>query len=69
MNSKINFIFCSDYFNPNKIDYSFEEEYNAVKEKFPAALFSFEDFLEGKLKLKGDSISGTTVYRGCRASS
>ncbi len=60
----INFIFCSHPLYPRKVDYDYEEEYNAASLEHPCALFSYEDLEMGKLSMYGDDISGLTIYRG-----
>ncbi|MCR5608278.1 MAG: ATP-grasp domain-containing protein [Lachnospiraceae bacterium] len=62
--SNINFIFCNHPLYPRKVDYDYEEEYNAASLELPCALFSYEELEMGKLSLYGDDISGLTIYRG-----
>lgn len=63
-NSRINFLFCSQPFQRKRVDEDFETEYQEAGKNHSCALFSYEDLEDGKLVLKGDSISGLTVYRG-----
>lgn len=62
--SKVSFIFCNHPLYPRKVDEDYEDEYEAARKDFACALFSYEDFMEGKLKLYGEDISGLAIYRG-----
>ncbi|MBD5093229.1 MAG: ATP-grasp domain-containing protein [Subdoligranulum sp.] len=61
---EVNFLFCSHPLDPKQVDEGFEAEYQAAGLDHPCALFSYEDFSEGKLRLSGEKISGLTIYRG-----
>ena len=61
---KINFLFCSNPLDKRLVDDDYANEYNAVKDIFPCALFSYDAFLSGKLSLTKENISGLTIYRG-----
>ena len=60
----VNFLFCSHPLYPRRVDEDYEEEYQAAGLDHSCALFSYEDFEDGKLKLYGEDISGLTIYRG-----
>ena len=60
----ISFLFCSHPFYTNRVDESFEAEYQAAGLDHPCALFSLEDLEKDKLSLYGEDISGLTIYRG-----
>lgn len=60
----VNFLFCSHPLYPRRVDEDYEEEYQAAGLDNACALFSYEEFMEGRLKLYGEDISGLTVYRG-----
>ena len=62
--AEISFLFCQHPFSPSQPDEDYESEYRNIHQDHPCALFSYEDMLEGKLKLSGDKISGLTIYRG-----
>ena len=62
--SEVNFLFCSHPFYPRRVDEDFEAEYQAAGLDHTCALFSYEDFSDGKLSLSGEKISGLTIYRG-----
>ena len=61
---KINFLFCNHPLYPRQVDEDYREEYQAAKNKYSCALFSYEDLQMGKLSLYGEEISGLTIYRG-----
>ncbi len=60
----INFLFCNHPLYQRSVDEDYDEEYQAASLRHPCALFSYEDLEEGKLSLRGESISGLTIYRG-----
>lgn len=61
---KINFLFCSNPLDKKIIDDDYADEYNAVKDNLPCGLFSYDDFLNNKLSLTQEKITGLTIYRG-----
>lgn len=62
--TNINFLFCNHPLYPHKVDEDYEEEYKSAKTDHTCALFSYEEFLQGNLKLYGEGVSGLTIYRG-----
>ncbi len=62
--TNINFLFCNHPLYPHKVDEDYEEEYQSARIDHTCALFSYEEFLQGNLKLYGEDISGLTIYRG-----
>lgn len=60
----IHFLFCSDPLHPGKVDKSYEEEFEEAEKHFTCALFSYESLEMGKLILRGEEITGLTIYRG-----
>lgn len=60
----VNFLFCNHPLYPHRVDEDYEAEYQVAKIDHACALFSYEDFLAGKLSLFGEDISGLTIYRG-----
>lgn len=60
----VNFLFCNHPLYPRRVDEDYEEEYQAAGLNHACALFSYEDFVLGKLNLYGEDISGLTIYRG-----
>ena len=61
---EVSFLFCNHPLYPRRVDEDYEKEYQAAGLEHACALFSYEDFLTGKLSLYGESISGLTIYRG-----
>lgn len=60
-----NFLYCDNPLENNKVDFDYEEEFNASKRKGNnCGLFSYEEMAEGRLKLRGDKIENLTIYRG-----
>lgn len=62
--TEINFLFCNHPLYPRKVDEDYKAEYQAAGLDHACALFSYEEFSDGKLMLYGEEISGLTVYRG-----
>lgn len=62
--TKISFLFCNHPLDSKQVDEGFEAEYQAAGLDHPCALFSYEDFSDGKLSLSGKKIAGLTIYRG-----
>lgn len=62
--TNINFLFCNHPLYPHEVDEDYEEEYQSARIDYTCALFSYEEFLQGTLKLYGEDISGLTIYRG-----
>ena len=62
--TNMNFLFCNHPLYPQKVDDDYEEEYQADGLDNTRALFSYEDFVAGNLKLYGEAIAGLTIYRG-----
>jgi hypothetical protein len=64
------FIFCSEPFYPNELDYAYKEEAETVLHKgFEYELFSFEDLTEGKIsnafrRIRSCEQEETAIYRG-----
>lgn len=66
MQKKIAFLFCSDYFEKDKPDMSYEAEYHCVINSGKEAyLFCLDTFLESNtVKLKVSKEKTTLIYRG-----
>ncbi|MCM1551673.1 MAG: ATP-grasp domain-containing protein [Butyrivibrio sp.] len=62
--SAIHFLFCNHPIYQRQVDEDYQSEYDAARERFSCALFSYEDLCQGKLSLYGERISGLTIYRG-----
>lgn len=62
--SRVNFLFCSNPLDKRLVDDDYVDEYNAVKDTLPCGLFSYDEFLNGKLSLAKEKLSGLTIYRG-----
>ena len=60
----VNFLFCNNSLYPCRVDEDYKKEYQAAGLDNYCALFSYEEFMEGRLKLYGEDISGLTIYRG-----
>lgn len=61
---EVSFLFCSHPLDSKRVDADFEAEYQAAGLDHACALFSYEDFSDGKLSLSGEKISGLAIYRG-----
>lgn len=62
--SSINMLFSSDPITPSQVDIDYKDEWSEAKKYFQCALFSLENFEEGKKYLFGDSVEGVVIYRG-----
>lgn len=60
----MNILFCAHPLDLRKVDASYDAEYQAAKQQYSCAWFSYEALILGKLVLHGEPISGETVYRG-----